>query len=260
MKKSNYYIRGFTFIEMVITLIIASIGTGTMMYVFNAAQTRYFNDQMEVSIDTYCSSAADFIATIVSRSDSLIEQTSDIPRRYTIYKFNDQYINQDSDEILDHQRKITIELTDKGGIIIKERNKDITAELYNKYVLKGHKKDGKGHYLADNREWNPLALQGAFNPGNKFQDGDQNLPTQYTLVQKGFKIEKMDPGDRIGEDFFPYVRGVNTGAIQDCTYDIEILLEIQNKFNNSSTSQEFYTYKTYTKRAYCASCFMRESS
>ena len=259
MKKSNCHIKGFTFIEMVITLIITSIGTGTMMYVFNAAQTRYFNDQMETSIDTYCNSATDFIATIVSRSDSTIKQTSDIPRRYTIYKFNDKYINQDSDQIIEHQRVITIELTDKGGVIIKERNKDITAELYNKYMLRDHKKDGKGHYLAGNREWNAMALQGSFNPGNKFQDGDQNLPTQYTLVQKGFKIVQMDPGDRIGEDFFPYVRGINASPIQKCTYNIEILLEIQNKFDDNSTSNQFYTYKTYTKRAYCPSCFMRES-
>jgi len=258
MELNNHYIKGFTFIEMVISIIIASIGTGTMMFVFNAAQTRYFNDQMEVAIETYCDNATDFIATIVSRSDSAISQTSYNPPKYTIWKFNDKYINQGSDERINRQRKITIEMTNKGGVIIRERNQDITGELYNKYMLKNHKKDNNGHYNAPNRQWNALALQGSFSPGNKFQDGDENLPIQYVFVAEGFKIKKMDPGNVDVNFFHNIVDSRMRIPLEKCTYDVEILLEIQNKFNDSSISDEFYTYKKYKKRAYCPSCFVRE--
>ena len=260
MKKNHYYIRGFTFIEMIITIIIASIGTGTMMFVFNAAQTRYFNDQMEASIDTYCNDAADFIATIVSRSDSTIKKIGDNPPRYRIFKFNDKYTNQASDERQDHQREVTIMMDDKYGVLIQENNQNITAELYNKYMLRNHKKNDNGHYEADNKEWNALSPQGSFNPGDKFKDGDENLRTKYILYD--FKIEKMDPGD-VNINFFHNIPASNRhirAPLEECTYDIKIVIEIQNQIDENSSSEVFYTYRTYTKRAYCPSCFVRERS
>ena len=256
--KNNYYIKGFTFIEMAITLIIATIGTGTMMFVFNAAQTRYFNDQMEAAIDTYCNDATDFVSTIVSRSDSVITRAGDNPPKYTIWKFNDKYDNQGSDQREDHQRKITVEMNDQGGVVIKENNRDITAELYNKYMLRNHKKNNNGHYEADNREWNGLAAQGSFNPGNKFQDGDENLKTQYRIYE--FEINEMDPGN-INIDFFHNI--VNNRIrtpLEECTYDVKIVVQIENKVDKNSFSTELYKYKTYTKRAYCPSCFLRQKN
>ncbi len=254
MKTNHYYIKGFTFIEMVIAITIAAIGTGTMMFVFNAAQTRYFNDQMEASIDTYCNDAADFISTIVSRSDSIIVQSSKNPPQYKIWQFNDRYDNQWSEERPDHHRVITIEMTDKGGVVIRENNRDITGELYNKYMLRNHKKDNSGHYDRRNREWNAFSLQASFNPGNKFQDGDQNLTTQY--VFDSFKIKPMDPGDVNINFFHNIVDNRIKQPLEDCTYDIEIKVRIENKVDKNSLSSEFYTYRTYTKRAYSPSCFI----
>ena len=256
MNKKNYYIKGFTLIEMVITIVISAIATGAMISVFNAAQGRYFNDTMEASIDAYCHDAADFIATIVSRSDSTIKKSGVNPPKYTIWKFNDKYINQGRDERALKQRKITIEMNDKGGVVVKENNTDITGELYNKYMLRNHKKNRNGHYESSNREWNALAAQGTFNPGNKFQDGDQNLKTQYFVHD--FKIKKMDPGNTETTFFHNIVDGRMITPLEECTYDIEITIQIQNKIDKNSASDEFYTYRTYTKRAYCPSCFVRQ--
>ena len=258
MKKNSYYTKGFTFIEMAITLTITAIGTGTMMFVFNAAQTRYFNDQMESAIDTYCNDAAAFVATIVSRSDSVITQESMKPPKYTIWQFNDKYDNQGSFERLDHQRKITVEMNDKGGVVIKENNRNITGELYNKYMLRNHKKDNNGYYESRNNEWNGLAAQGAFNPGNKFQDGDKNLKTQYRISE--FKIEMMDPGDTDIDFFHNILNNHIRTPLEKCTYNIKIKIQIQNKIDDNSFSEEFYTYRTYTKRAYCPSCFLKEKA
>ncbi|MBI45176.1 MAG: hypothetical protein CMG66_03305 [Candidatus Marinimicrobia bacterium] len=256
MQSNRYYIKGFTFIEMVITIIISAIGTGAMISVFNAAQTRYFNDTMEASIDVYCHDAADFIASIVSRSDSTITRSGVNPPKYTIWKFNDKYINQGRDERALKQRKITVEMNDKGGVVIRENNTDITGELYNKYMLRNHKKNSKGHYEASNREWNALAAQGSFNPGKKFQDGDQNLNTQY--VVHDFKIKQMDPGNTETTFFHNIVDDRIRNPLEECTYDIEITIQIQNKIDENSISDEFYTYRTYKKRAYCPSCFVRQ--
>ena len=258
MKKINQHNKGFTFIEMVITIIIASIGTGTMMYVFNAAQTRYFNDQMENAIDTYCNDAVDFIATIVSRSDSTITKTSDNPPRYTIWKFNDKYTNQGSNDRADYQRKIIIEMNDRDGVIIKERNRNITGELYNKYMQRNHKKDMSGHYKAPRDEWNALAIQGLFNPGK--DGGDGNILTRYVFIKEGFKIKEMDPGN-INTDFFHNITDNRMRAsLEKCTYDIEIAIEIQEKIDEKSLSDQLYKQKLYRKRAYCPSCYVRHRS
>ena len=262
MKKINHYNKGFTFIEMVITIIIASIGTGTMMYVFNAAQTRYFNDQMENAVDTYCNDAVDFIATIVSRSDSVITRISDNPPRYTIWKFNDKYINQGSDARVDYQRKITIEMNDRDGVIIRERNRNITGELYSKYMKRNHKKDMRGHYKTPRNEWNALAIQGLFNPGDDGGDGDKNILTQYVFIPEGFKIKAMDPGD-INTTFSPSLSANDKSKvipIEKCTYDVQIVIQIQDKIDDNSISDQLYKQKLYTKRAYCPSCYIRHRS
>ena len=102
MKNNTHYIKGFTFVEMMISIIISGITLGKMMIIFNAAQIRYFNDQMESSIDIYCNNATAFLATIAARSDSVITQTGTKAPKYTIWKFNDKYYNQGAEDVADH--------------------------------------------------------------------------------------------------------------------------------------------------------------
>ena len=138
-------------------------------------------------------------------------------------------------------------MNNKGGVIIKERNRNITGELYNKYMQRGHKKNMSGHYDAPDHEWNALALQGFFNPGK--DGGDENILTKYVFLPESFKIKKMDPG-AVNVDFFHnIVDNRRRGPLEECTYDIQIAIQIQDKLDEKSISDRLYRQKTYTKRA-----------
>ena len=259
MKNNTHYIKGFTFVEMMISIIISGITLGTMMFIFNAAQIRYFNDQMESSIDIYCNNATAFFATIAARSDSVITQTGPKPPNYTIWKFNDKYYNQGAEDVADHHREITIQVNDKFGVLIKENNANITAELYEKYILENHKTDRNGHYVRSDRPWNGVSPQGLFNPGKDNSKGDQNLKTQYLIHD--FKITEVDPGKGVRINFFHRITNNRIRKpLEDCTYDIEIVVQIQHKDDEFDATTDKYTYRNYTKRVYCPSCFLRERS
>ena len=71
------YIRGFTLIEMLISMLITAMATVMMMFVYNESQKKFSNDSMELDIAVYCDRAVKEISNIVNDITTEVQQLAD---------------------------------------------------------------------------------------------------------------------------------------------------------------------------------------
>ena len=67
MNIKKKYIKGFTLVEMLMTIIITASVSTAMMFVYNQSQKKFYNDSMELDIARYANKAVNMIKTHLTR-------------------------------------------------------------------------------------------------------------------------------------------------------------------------------------------------
>ena len=127
------HIRGFTLLEMLISMIITSMATIMMMFVFNESQKKFFNDNMELDIATYCNKSIQAISKLVNDITSPVDQQQDWEGNNS-YKLSFYDVNRNGDG---DEREIIIRLSSTDGFIIKENNTDVTNTIFDGVLING---------------------------------------------------------------------------------------------------------------------------
>ena len=74
MRIKTKYVGGFTYIEIIISLIITAITTVLIMFVYNETQKKFYDDSMESDIAVYCDRAINEIANLLNASTETIKE------------------------------------------------------------------------------------------------------------------------------------------------------------------------------------------
>ena len=118
--------KGFTLIEMLISMLITSMATVMMMFVFNESQKKFFNDSMELDIAVYCDRAVKEISKIVNDVTVEVQQLADWDGN-NCYKLTFYDVDKNGNG---SERDITIRLSRTNGFAIKEGNTDVTNTIF----------------------------------------------------------------------------------------------------------------------------------
>ena len=225
MKIKNKYINGFTLVEMLISLVITGIATVSMMFVYNQAQKKFYNDSMELDIATYGNRAVNMISTkLLTNITEPVKQIGDWGgfNSYEItFLDKDKYGNSE-------ERTVRIRMSDSGGFIISEGNTNVTNTIFD------------GMYLN----------AGAFRPGNTFED--YNLPTSYVI--DSWSIEPLT-----GDSLYHQLNPSKIRAMTASSYAIKLNFEIQTK-EEGSYGNSLYKLKTFWTYSFSPGLYLREKS
>jgi len=225
MKIKNKYINGFTLVEMLISLVITGIATASMMFVYNQAQKKFYNDSMELDIATYGNRAVNMISTkLLANITEPVKQIGDWGgfNSYEItFLDKDKYGNSE-------ERTVRIRMSDSGGFIISEGNTNVTNTIFD------------GMYLN----------AGAFRPGNTFED--YNLPTSYVI--DSWSIEPLT-----GDSLYHQLNPSKIRAMTASSYAIKLNFEIQTK-EEGSYGNSLYKLKTFWTYSFSPGLYLREKS
>jgi len=225
MKIKNKYINGFTLVEMLISLVITGIATASMMFVYNQAQKKFYNDSMELDIATYGNRAVNMISTkLLTNITEPVKQIGDWGgfNSYEItFLDKDKYGNSE-------ERTVRIRMSDSGGFIISEGNTNVTNTIFD------------GMYLN----------AGAFRPGNTFED--YNLPTSYVI--DSWSIEPLT-----GDSLYHQLNPSKIRAMTASSYAIKLNFEIQTK-EEGSYGNSLYKLKTFWTYSFSPGLYLREKS
>ena len=225
MKIKNKYINGFTLVEMLISLVITGIATVSMMFVYNQAQKKFYNDSMELDIATYGNRAVNMISTkLLTNITEPVKQIGDWGgfNSYEItFLDKDKYGNSE-------ERTVRIRMSNSGGFIISEGNTNVTNTIFD------------GMYLN----------AGAFRPGNTFED--YNLPTSYVI--DSWSIEPLT-----GDSLYHQLNPSKIRAMTASSYAIKLNFEIQTK-EEGSYGNSLYKLKTFWTYSFSPGLYLREKS
>ena len=221
MKIKNKYIKGFTLIEMIISLTITAAATAMVMFVYLESSKKYQKDNMEQDIAVYCNRTLDYISNILENAKEIqLQGTWNGFKKYRVkYTTIDYPDNIEHDVILPEdyiEKEISIGMHRQQGLVVKERNTDVTPML-----LGG----------------------GAIN----FNTDD---PNSFTLTDYGivdFEIRQLD-----SDDFYYMVSPLKYDAVSNSTFEVRIIVEIRNEKDPSVTggTKEFYQLKEFSRTAF----------
>ena len=225
MKIKNKYINGFTLVEILMSIIITGIITASMMFVYNQAQKKLYNDSMELDIATYGNRSVNMISTkLLNNITEPVKQIGDWGgfNSYEItFLDKDKYGNSE-------ERTVRIRMSNSGGFIISEGNTNVTNTIFD------------GMYLN----------AGAFRPGNAFED--YNLPTSYVI--DSWAIEALT-----GDSLYHQLNPSKIRAMTASSYAIKLNFEIQTK-EEGSYGNSLYKLKTFWTYSFSPGLYLREKS
>ena len=217
------YIRGFTLLEMSISMLITAMTTAMMMFVFNESQKKFFNDNMELDIAIYCDRSVKEISNIINDITVEVKQLADWDGnncyKLTFYDVDKEGVGSD--------REITIRLSRTNGFTIKEGNTDVTNTIFDGALING----------------------GAINFGTK----DPNTLTTYVINDWG--IDNLT-----ADSLYHQINPSKTGAMSASSYEIWMEIEIQTEENGDFGNEALYKYKKYSTRSFSPGLYLREKS
>ena len=225
MEIKKKYIKGFTLVEILISLIITTISATSMMFVYNQSQKKLYNDRMELDIATYGNKAINMIST------KLLNHITEPVKVLTDWDGNNSYeiTFRDKNKLGDsEERTVKIRLSSTGGFIVSERNVDVTNKIFD------------GMYLN----------AGSFRPGENFQD--YNIPTSYIL--EGWDIEPLT-----GDSLYHQLNPSKIRAMTASSYAIKLIFKIQTE-EDGGFGESLYKTKTYWTYSFSPALYLREKS
>jgi len=217
------YIRGFTLLEMSISMLITAMTTAMMMFVFNESQKKFFNDSMELDIAIYCDKSVKEISNIINDITVEVKQLADWDGN-NCYKLTFYDVDKDG---VGSDREITIRLSRTNGFTIKEGNTDVTNTIFDGALING----------------------GAINFGTK----DPNTLTTYIINDWG--IDNLT-----ADSLYHQINPSKTGAMSVSSYEIWMEIEIQTEENGDFGNEALYKYKKYSTRSFSPGLYLREKS
>ena len=217
------YIRGFTLLEMSISMLITAMTTAMMMFVFNESQKKFFNDSMELDIAIYCDKSVKEISNIINDITVEVKQLADWDGN-NCYKLTFYDVDRDG---VGSDREITIRLSRTNGFTIKEGNTDVTNTIFDGALING----------------------GAINFGTK----DPNTLTTYIINDWG--IDNLT-----ADSLYHQINPSKTGAMSVSSYEIWMEIEIQTEENGDFGNEALYKYKKYSTRSFSPGLYLREKS
>ena len=217
------YIRGFTLLEMSISMLITAMTTAMMMFVFNESQKKFFNDSMELDIAIYCDKSVKEISNIINDITVEVKQLADWDGN-NCYKLTFYDVDRDG---VGSDREITIRLSRTNGFTIKEGNTDVTNTIFDGVLING----------------------GAINFGTK----DPNTLTTYIINDWG--IDNLT-----ADSLYHQINPSKTGAMSVSSYEIWMEIEIQTEENGDFGNEALYKYKKYSTRSFSPGLYLREKS
>ena len=217
------HIKGFTLIEMVISMLITAMATAMMMFVFNESQKKFFNDSMELDIAIYCDKSVKEISNIINDITVEVKQLADWDGN-NCYKLTFYDVDRDG---VGSDREITIRLSRTNGFTIKEGNTDVTNTIFDGVLING----------------------GAINFGTK----DPNTLTTYIINDWG--IDNLT-----ADSLYHQINPSKTGAMSVSSYEIWMEIEIQTEENGDFGNEVLYKYKKYSTRSFSPGLYLREKS
>ena len=217
------YIRGFTLLEMSISMLITAMTTAMMMFVFNESQKKFFNDSMELDIAIYCDKSVKEISNIINDITVEVKQLADWDGN-NCYKLTFYDVDKDG---AGSDREITIRLSRTNGFTIKEGNTDVTNTIFDGALING----------------------GAINFGTK----DPNTLTTYIINDWG--IDNLT-----ADSLYHQINPSKTGAMSVSSYEIWMEIEIQTEENGDFGNEALYKYKKYSTRSFSPGLYLREKS
>ena len=223
MRIKTRHIRGFTLLEMLISMIITSMATIMMMFVFNESQKKFFNDNMELDIAIYCNKSIQAISKLVNDITAPVDQQQDWEGNNS-YKLSFYDVDRSGDG---DEREIIIRLSSTDGFIIKENNTDVTNTIFDGVLING----------------------GSINFGTK----DPNTQTSYVINDWG--IEKLT-----ADSLYHRINPSKTNAMSLSSYEIWMEIEIQTEKPGNLGSETLYKYKKFSTRSFSPGLYLREKS
>jgi len=217
------YIRGFTLLEMSISMLITAMTTAMMMFVFNESQKKFFNDSMELDIAIYCDKSVKEISNIINDITVEVKQLADWDGN-NCYKLTFYDVDKDG---VGSDREITIRLSRTNGFTIKEGNTDVTNTIFDGALING----------------------GAINFGTK----DPNTLTTYIINDWG--IDNLT-----ADSLYHQINPSKTGAMSVSSYEIWMEIEIQTEESGNFGNETLYKYKKYSTRSFSPGLYLREKS
>ena len=217
------YIRGFTLLEMLISMLITAMTTVMMMFVFNESQKKFFDDSMELDIAVYCDRAVKEISNILNDITVEVDQMADWDGN-NCYRFTFYDVNREGEG---SEREITIRLSRTYGFIVKEGNTDVTNIIFDGVLING----------------------GSINFGTK----DPNTLTTYVINDWG--IENLT-----ADSLYHQINPFKTSAMSASSYEIWMEIEIQTEAGGDFGSETLYKYKKYSTRSFSPGLYLREKS
>ena len=217
------YIRGFTLLEMSISMLITAMVTAMMMFVFNESQKKFFNDSMELDIAIYCDKSVKEISNIINDITVEVKQLADWDGN-NCYKLT--FYDVDNDGV-GSDREITIRLSRTNGFTIKEGNTDVTNTIFDGALING----------------------GAINFGTK----DPNTLTTYVINDWG--IDNLT-----ADSLYHQINPSKTGAMSASSSDIWMEIEIPTDESGDFGNEALYKYKKYSTRSFSPGLYLREKS
>ena len=223
MNINKKYIKGFTLLEMLISMLITAMATAMMMFVFNESQKKFFNDSMELDIAVYCDKAVKEISNLVNDITAEVKQLPDWDGN-NCYQLTFYDIDEDG---IGENRDITIRLSRTNGFYIKEGNTDVTNTIFDGVLING----------------------GSINFGTK----DPNTLTTYAINDWG--IDNLT-----ADSLYHQINPSKTNAMSASSYEIWMEIEIQTEVDGGFGNEALYKYKKYSTRSFSPALYLREKS
>ena len=226
MRIKTKYIGGFTYIEIIISLIITAITTVLIMFVYNETQKKFYDDSMESDIAVYCDRAINEIANLLSASTETIKE---LPSWSGQRSYQITFMDSDQDGQA-YERVITIRLHPEDGFIVKEGNIYVTNTIFNGVLING----------------------GTINFGRS-GDGNQFTGKKYYIDE--WKIKSLTQ-----DDLFHQLNPSKLNAMSLSSYEISINVIVETKQEGEFGIQDLIKNKSFSTKTFSPAVYLREKS
>ena len=228
MKKNKIYNKGFTLVEMTVSLLISGAVTMSLFFIFNVTQQKFFQDNMYEDISNYCNTAIGHIASILDSSKVVkirgVEGSGQNLDKYDIIFTNENNCNPFVDC---PYYEISF---NRSGLYVKSGRDFITPV------------------------WMSIGSNN-FNSGDGFNDIDEglNLLTKYSI--NDFYIEKLESNDFYQSRISPR----KLFALKESSFNVCIDVLIENQIDGYSLqNQNAFTTKSYCQKVYNKTLYLRK--
>ena len=226
MNKDTIYNKGFTLIEMIVSLVITGAVTMSILFIFNTTQQKFFQDNMHEEITNHCNATLNYITSILDSS-----QVKEIGPESNL-----EIINTANPKPEVKAYEITFWDNDRNCGTLNNEECTIYEITFNRtglYVK--NKKDGS--------RIDPFYLSfGAnnFNSGD-IQEGGLNLLNRYSI--NNFRITKLKSTDFRQRNINPRrLSALKKSSFNVC---IDVLIE-----NDKASTTKSYCQKVFNKTLY----------